>query len=63
MQNVVGSSEDVIVASIAKQMLDIETLEVRNRDCLDFYNCGVGAVRAALKAAYQAGQKSSTNRA
>jgi hypothetical protein len=40
---------------IAKQYLDVDTLESRGSDALDFYDLGVGRLRAALEAAYWAG--------
>jgi len=43
---------------IAKQTLGLETLETRNSDRLDFHDLSVGSIRAALLAAYQAGQQS-----
>ena len=42
---------------IAKKMLDIETLQVRNSDRLDFHDCGVGSLKAALIKMYELGQK------
>ncbi|MDH2240296.1 hypothetical protein N5K27_28800 [Pigmentiphaga sp. GD03639] len=43
------------IAEIARVHLDIETLEARKRDRLDFHNLAVWSVRAALEAAYLAG--------
>ena len=43
---------------IAKQTLGLETLETRNRDRLDFHDLNVASIKAALLAAYQAGQQS-----
>ena len=43
---------------IAKQYLDLETLETRNADDLDFHDLAVWAIREALEAAYQAGVES-----
>jgi len=45
------------LASIASEALNVETLEERNSDSLDFYDCGVLRIRAALEAAYMAGRK------
>lgn len=42
--------------AIAQEHLRIETLETRNSDSLDFYDCGVSDIRAALEAAYRLGQ-------
>lgn len=43
---------------IAQQHLDIETLERRYSDSLDFYNLAVWRIQEALEAAYKAGQQS-----
>lgn len=52
------ASLNELLAAIAKEHLpQIETLEPRNRDCLDFVDCYVGSIKAALKAAYEAGRK------
>lgn len=45
-----------IIDQIARQHLGIETLETRNSDSLDFHDCGVAGIKAALEAAYRAGQ-------
>ena len=41
----------------AKEILDIETLETRNRDSLDFHSVSVWQLKAALEAAYEAGRR------
>lgn len=46
------------IEQIAKTYLGIETLASRNSDSLDFYDLGVGGVKAALEAAFRAGQVS-----
>jgi len=43
------------IEQIATTMLNLQTLEYRNRDHLDFYELSVGQIRAALEAAYLAG--------
>lgn len=43
------------IAEIALVHLHIETLETRRSDSLDFYDCAVWCIRAALEAAYLAG--------
>lgn len=53
--------QDEVFGRIAKKMLGIETLQVRNRDSLDFHDCHVGSIKAALKAAYEAGMKDASN--
>ncbi len=45
-----------VFTKIAQQHLGIETLETRNRDSLDFHDVSVWGVKAALEAAYAAGQ-------
>lgn len=42
---------------IAKQYLNVPTLERRNTDSLDFHEVSVWSLKAALEAAYQAGQE------
>ena len=44
-----------LLASIAKTMLHIDTLETRKSDSLDFHDVAVWSVKAALEAAYRAG--------
>jgi hypothetical protein len=41
---------------IAKEILDLETLEARNMDSLDFHELSVWEIRKALEAAYNAGR-------
>lgn len=42
---------------IAKEILDLETLEPRNMDGLDFHELSVWEIRDALVAAYNEGRK------
>lgn len=44
-----------LLTQIAQQHLDIETLETRRSDRLDFHDLAVWSIKAALAAAYQAG--------
>lgn len=54
-----GTLDDVDeIANIAKRYLNIETLETRNSDSLDFHDLSVWSLKAALEAAYLAGKKS-----
>ena len=46
-----------IIEQIAKRHLHVETLEVRNSDSLDFYDCSIWAIQNALEKAYKAGYK------
>ena len=48
---------EALLLSIARTHFpNIETLETRNSDCLDFHDVAVWAIRNALEAAYAAGQ-------
>jgi len=42
---------------IAKEIFDLETLEARNMDSLDFHELSVWEIRKALEAAYNAGRE------
>lgn len=44
-----------LLTQIAHQHLDVETLETRRSDRLDFHDLAVWSIKAALEAAYQAG--------
>ena len=50
-----GPSEALLL-EIAAKHFHIETLETRNSDGLDFYDVAVWSIRAALEAAFAAGQ-------
>ncbi|QDP54839.1 MAG: hypothetical protein Unbinned3891contig1000_37 [Prokaryotic dsDNA virus sp.] len=43
---------------IANKELDLETLETRKMDSLDFHELSVWEIKKALEAAYEAGRKS-----
>lgn len=49
---------EAALAEIAKNILGLETLETRNSDSLDFSDQAVWVLKAALKAAYEAGRAS-----
>ena len=49
-------SEALLLEIDTKHFHSIETLETRNSDRLDFHDLAVWAIRAALEAAYAAGQ-------
>jgi hypothetical protein len=51
------SKRDATIERIAKEILWLETLDSRGRDRLDFHERSVGAIRAALEAAYEAGKQ------
>jgi hypothetical protein len=44
------------INDIATKILNVETLELRNRDSLDFYDISVSTLKKALEAAYEAGK-------
>jgi hypothetical protein len=46
---------------IAQDVLDLETLETRNSDSLDFKELSVWDVKEALERAYQAGFRAGVN--
>ncbi len=46
------------ILKIAQTILDLETLETRNSDSLDFKEQAVWNVKEALEQAYKAGQQS-----
>ena len=47
---------EALLLEIAAKHLHIETLETRNSDSLDFHDVAVWSIRAALEAAFAAGQ-------
>ncbi len=51
-------TQEKIATEVAQEMLDIETLEVRNLDRLDFHDVGVASLKAALIKMYELGQQS-----
>jgi hypothetical protein len=46
------------IHEIAVKHLNVETLETRKSDSLDFYSVAVWSIKAALEAAYEAGRAS-----
>jgi hypothetical protein len=50
-------TRDQALTEIAARILDIETLAPRNSDRLDFHELSVWGIKAALEAAYAAGQR------
>lgn len=50
-----SSKMDSTLLEIARKELNLETLETRRSDSLDFHDTAVWCVRAALEAAYRAG--------
>lgn len=47
---------DQLLAEIAKKHLNLETLETRNSDSLDFHDVAVWSLKEALQEAYKAGK-------
>ena len=50
------ASSEALLLEIAAKHFRLETLETRNSDGLDFHDVAVWSIRAALKAAFAAGQ-------
>lgn len=48
------------IEKIAREILDLETLETRKMDSLDFHDMAVWSIREALEAAYNAGRDAAT---
>jgi hypothetical protein len=51
---------DKLFTEIAREHLGIQTLEERHSDSLDFHDVSVVGVKAALRAAYRAGQRAAS---
>jgi len=49
--------EQATIDKIAREILDLETLETRNMDGLDFHELSVWEIRKAIEAAYYAGRE------
>ena len=49
------NAQDEVVAKIGKEILGLDTLEIRHSDTLDFSDQAVWQLRAALEAPYNAG--------
>ena len=52
---------DTILTLIAQKHLDIDILETSNKDLFDFHYLPVWHIKAALQAAFEAGQEANTN--
>jgi hypothetical protein len=55
MSSATEDALDEIIEVIAKKYLRVETLESRNSDGLDFYDCAIWNIKDALRAAYKDG--------
>jgi len=51
--------KDATIQNIARDLLNLEALETRRRDCLDFHELAVWQIKAALDAAFEAGRQTS----
>lgn len=56
-------NKEALFTKIAKEHFNIDTLETRKSDSLDFYDVAVWCVRDALDAAYEAGKAAVKNKA
>ena len=52
-----GKRMDKKLMAIALEQMGIETLETQNSDSADFHEVSVWSLKAALEAAYKAGQQ------
>ena len=50
-------TRDQALTEIATKILDLETLDTRNSDRLDFHELSVWQIKKALEAAFAAGQE------
>ena len=55
MSDQFSEAKEQSIREIARRHLRIGTLEVRNRDALDFHDCSVASIQDALELAYNAG--------
>ena len=55
-------SKNKAIEKIAKEKLGLDTLETRRMDELDFHDMSVWQLKAALEAAYEAGQTASASK-
>jgi hypothetical protein len=51
------NARDNALNRIARDVLDLETLETRKMDSLDFHDLAVWSIKDALERAYEAGHK------
>ncbi len=49
--------KDATVNEIAQRILNIDTLQTRKSDSLDFHDVAVWSIKEALEAAFEAGRK------
>lgn len=58
LEEIAPRTREEEIASIARRILKIKTLETQNSDDLDFHDLAVWTIREALDAAYEAGRRS-----
>ena len=57
------TKKELLLETIAKEYLHMETLETRNSDRLDFHEVSVWCMKEAMERAYQAGYKAGKKKA
>lgn len=55
--NTTAETYNILLEKIAKKWFDVETLERRGSDGLDFYDVSVGCIKNALDEAFKAGME------
>ncbi len=55
-QSHVEETRNRMIEAIARRECDVETLETRGNDSLDFYDISVWSLKKALEQAYEAGR-------
>lgn len=50
-------NKEATLTEIARETLNVDTLETRGSDSLDFHDCAVWQIKEALEAAYAAGKE------
>ena len=57
-----NAKANATIEKITREVLDLETLETRKMDSLDFHDLAVWEIRKALEAAYNAGRDAATGK-
>tara|TARA_R110002051_G_scaffold46218_2_gene92832 strand:+ start:2994 stop:3173 length:180 start_codon:yes stop_codon:yes gene_type:complete len=50
-------NKEATLTEIARETLNVDTLETHGSDSLDFHDCAVWQIKEALEAAYAAGEE------
>lgn len=58
----VDPNRDAVLEGLARTTLDVDTLQVRSSDSLDFYDCHVGRIAEALQTAWELGRSGAATR-